>query len=481
MEKKMKFQIPRVIHYFWFGGGEKPDSVKKCIASWRKNCPDFEIKEWNESNYDSHKHPYMEKAYSEKMWAFVSDYARLDILYQYGGIYLDTDVEVIKDLSPLCELKAFIGFERSEVVNDGQGFGCMAGISVFKEMLQCYEGSEPYCYIDGKQCYIESPRLRTKVLLRHGLLLNGTRQTVAGIEVLPADYLCPLNLATGKMKITDNTYSIHYFDASWQNGNGQKYRKLMQLLNVFLGIDKGLACFGKIMRTKDAFKDLFTGTRHVYHYLNDNIEYALRGLLRVKENNVNRRRLSNQDFSVISSNCVGAVILHELNQRFNSPTVNMYFEPDDYIKFLKNIDHYLACDLVNLPYESSLMGYPVGGCDDIKLHLVHYKSVDEANKKWKERSKRVNKDNLFIIMVDRDGCTDLIRQEFDKLPYKNKAFLSYTNHDDISCNVVIPNSRESTPDGDQTTDLCRFQPGFTGLRLFDEWDYVSFFNKGLSQ
>ena len=132
MKIEKDYQIPRVIHYFWLGGNEKPDSVKKCIESWKKNCPDFEIKEWNESNYDIHKHPYMEKAYAEKKWAFVPDYGRLDVMHQYGGIYMDTDVEVLKDLSSLCKYKAFKGFESKEYVNDGQGFGCVPGLPIFK-------------------------------------------------------------------------------------------------------------------------------------------------------------------------------------------------------------------------------------------------------------------------------------------------------------------------------------------------------------
>ncbi len=252
----MKLQIPRVIHYFWFGGGEKPDSVKKCISSWRKYCPDFEIKEWNESNYDIHKHPYMEKAYAEKKWAFVSDYARMDILYRYGGIYLDTDVEVLKDLSPLCEHKAFMGFENLKLVNDGQGFGCAPGLQIFKEMLDSYEGEEPYEYINGELQYVESPRLRTKVLLCHGLKQNGLRQTVGDIDVLPPEFLCPLDYDTGRLFITSNTYSIHHFDSSWQSTKAKKYMRLRQNLCRAFGKKLGKKIFVRMMNAKDAIKKL---------------------------------------------------------------------------------------------------------------------------------------------------------------------------------------------------------------------------------
>lgn len=249
-------QIPHVIHYCWFGGKPKPESVLRCIESWKKFCPGFEIKEWNETNYDVHKHPYMEKAYNEKRWAFVPDYARLDIMYQYGGIYLDTDVEVIRDLSPLCSCKAFKGFENAEKVNDGQGFGCIPGLPIFKEMIACYDGDEPYDIIDGNQEYIESPRLCTKVLLRHGLKQDGSKQVVGDIDIFPVDYFCPKDFSTGRIKITENTYSIHHFDGSWHGKNAGFYLKIMQILNRIFGQEKGMKAFGKLMRTKDSFKKL---------------------------------------------------------------------------------------------------------------------------------------------------------------------------------------------------------------------------------
>lgn len=256
MEKEQEYQIPKVIHYFWLGGKPKPDSVLKCIDSWKKFCPDFEIKEWNESNYDVHKHPYMEKAYEEKRWGFVPDYGRLDIMYQYGGIYLDTDVEVLKDLSPLCEFKAFKGFENDEYVNDGQGFGCIPGLPIFKEMIACYEGKEPYDYSGGQKEYVESPKLCTKILLRHGLKQDGSRQTVGDIEIFPVDYFCPLDFDTGRLNITDNTYSIHHFDASWHGKSAKKAQMLMWRINRIFGKKLGRKIFSFIMSTKDELKKL---------------------------------------------------------------------------------------------------------------------------------------------------------------------------------------------------------------------------------
>ena len=198
----------------------------------------------------------MEKAYAEKRWAFVPDYGRLDIMYQYGGIYMDTDVEVLKDLSPLCKLKAFKGFENARFVNDGQGFGCVPGLPILKEMMECYDGDAPYEIVDGKKNYIESPRLCTKVLLRHGLIQNGQRQMVDDIEIFPTEYFCPLDYATGNLKITNKTYSIHHFDGSWKGRYAKQYKKLMQGLNRVLGERIGMRIFGSIMKTKDFFKSI---------------------------------------------------------------------------------------------------------------------------------------------------------------------------------------------------------------------------------
>ena len=237
--------IPHIIHYFWFGGAPKPKEVNKCIASWKKFCPDFEIREWNEDNYDIHKHPFMEKAYQDKKWAFVSDYARLDILHQYGGIYLDTDVEVIKDLSPLCNHEGYMGFERADLVGDGAGFGFTKEMPVLEEMMACYDGLDEY---------IESPKLRTKVFAEHGLILDGSKQTVANVEIYPMDYFCPKNFRTGIIKLTENTYSIHHFDGSWKSGNKNFYTGLMRGCNRIFGEKNGQKIFEGLMSVKDTIK-----------------------------------------------------------------------------------------------------------------------------------------------------------------------------------------------------------------------------------
>lgn len=239
--------IPKVIHYCWFGGGTKPNSVVEMIDSWRENCPGFEIKEWNESNYDVSSHPYMKRALEDKKWSYVSDYARLDIMYNYGGIYLDTDVKVIKNLEPLCDSKGYFGFENDEFVNDGHGFGCEPGLEIIKEMLEVYNEIEP-------GMYIESPKLRTGILVKHGLVKNGTRQQVEDLEIYPADYFSPLNYMTGRVNTTENTYSIHYYDGTWKTAKEHKYVKLHQFCCRTFGEKRGHVLFEKIVRFKDKLR-----------------------------------------------------------------------------------------------------------------------------------------------------------------------------------------------------------------------------------
>lgn len=199
------------------------------------------------------------------------------------------------------------------------------------------------------------------------------------------------------------------------------------------------------------------------------IKKKYRELLRIKINYINRKRLQNKNCSIIASNCVGGVILHELGLPFLTPTVNMYFDAPDFIKFANNLEHYTNCELIEV---NSTESYPLALCDDIILHLVHYHSFDEANKKWRERCKRINFDNLYFIMAERDGCTEAERLKFDSLPYKHKAFLTYTERPEMQSAVYIP----GTQDGDVIMDICQYKSRYVGRRWIDDFDYVSFLN-----
>lgn len=217
--------IPKKIHYCWLGGKELPESAKKCIKSWQKYCPDYEIVEWNESNYDFTKNEYMRQALEAKKWGFVPDYARLDIIYTYGGIYLDVDVEIVRSFDPLLSLSGFAGFESGTDVNLGQGFGAQAGDSVIKALLDSYE-SLTFKKPDGSLDLTASPALNSDTLESLGLKRNGEMQEIDGFKIFPMEYFCPKSLLDGVLRKTENTYSIHHFDGSWLSEAGQKQKEL---------------------------------------------------------------------------------------------------------------------------------------------------------------------------------------------------------------------------------------------------------------
>ena len=206
--------IPKIIHYCWFGLGEKPELAKKCIASWRKFCPDFEIREWNEENCNYLAMPFMAEAYAAKKYAFVSDVMRLIVLEQYGGVYFDTDVEVVRDISPLLDDEGFIGFENDKFVNSGQVMTAVPHQPVVQTMIEEYNKLH-FTNADGTMNAVGCPHLNSDVMERFGLVRNGQEQVVDGIHVYPADYFNPLDSATGKLNKTENTYSIHWYSMSW--------------------------------------------------------------------------------------------------------------------------------------------------------------------------------------------------------------------------------------------------------------------------
>ncbi|MEG2403179.1 MAG: glycosyltransferase [Muribaculaceae bacterium] len=208
--------IPKIIHYCWFGGKPLPKSAIKCISSWKKYLPDYEIKEWNEINFDVNIIAYTAEAYNFKKYAFVSDYARFWILHQYGGIYFDVDVELIKPLSPILDKGSFLGIESLNNVAPGLGFGCNPGLGFLKNMINLYsllhfdEGGG----IMNKKTIVE---YTTDELIKHGLICSGDIQYIEGFWIYPPEYFCPINYQSGKLKITKNTYSIHHYDASWHS------------------------------------------------------------------------------------------------------------------------------------------------------------------------------------------------------------------------------------------------------------------------
>ena len=225
--------IPKVIHYCWFGRGELPSLAKKCIASWKKYCPDYKIVCWNEDNFDINENKYAREAYEAKKWAFVSDYARLKVLYDEGGIYLDTDVELIKPIDDLIKNNGYMGFDDMGIIATGLGFACEKGNELVGELLKDYADIS-FVLSDGKYDTTPCPDRNTQTLKRLGMDLEVKDQVFMGIRMLPEDYLCPLKYYTGKKKITQNTYSIHHFQASWTSATSKRTMFIKRIIGVKL-------------------------------------------------------------------------------------------------------------------------------------------------------------------------------------------------------------------------------------------------------
>lgn len=221
--------IPKVIHYCWFGGASLPKSVQRCIKSWNVFCPDYEIKEWNESNFDVSANRYAREAYEQRKWAFVSDYARLKIIFDQGGIYMDTDVELLRPLDVLLELEGFMGFQDRTLVASGLGFGAVQGHPVIAALLEDYRDI-PFVLPDGTLDTTPCPKRNTERLKILGLRPDNSLQTLQGVRILPSDYLCPMDYYSSKVNITENTISIHHFDASWTSAKSKRSIALRRFL-----------------------------------------------------------------------------------------------------------------------------------------------------------------------------------------------------------------------------------------------------------
>lgn len=220
--------IPKVIHYCWFGKNPIPNQYKKWIESWKRFCPDYEIVEWNENNYDITKNKYMMQAYENKKWGFVPDFARLDIIYHYGGIYLDTDVELIQNLDDLLYQKGFAGFEGDNYVALGLGFGAVKELPIIKEMLEYYNNID-FVNEDGTLNLIASPVWQTELLLKKGLKLNGEYQIVKDLTIFPEKMLTGKNLGTRRIRLMPYTRSIHHYEGSWLDIRGKKNNLQLEL------------------------------------------------------------------------------------------------------------------------------------------------------------------------------------------------------------------------------------------------------------
>lgn len=218
--------IPKTIHYCWFGGGELPELYKRCIESWKYYCPDYKIQKWDETNCDIHETVFTEQAYQAGKLGFVPDYFRLKIIYEYGGIYLDTDVEVLKNLDDLRYNHAFCGRQQPGEVNLGVGFGACRGNELLYRLMERYMVM-PFVGEDGKMDETASSIYQTLDLMNEGMRYGNKVQKLQGMTIYPTEVLSPKNCITEECCISDNSYMSHHYDGSWVDGKlleGKKKR-----------------------------------------------------------------------------------------------------------------------------------------------------------------------------------------------------------------------------------------------------------------
>jgi mannosyltransferase OCH1-like enzyme len=227
-------EIPKVIHYCWFGRKPLPTLADRCIASWKRYCPGFEIKEWNEDNFDVNQIPYVKQAYEAGKYAFVSDFARFWILEQYGGIYMDTDVELIQPIDEILDRGAYIGCEEDAEfgisLNPGLGMAVPAHNKILKDLLTLY-GTLSFLNEDGSFNQTTIVAYTTQMFRRFGLQDTPGIQQVDEFFIYPREYFCPQHYKTGKMTITSKTHSIHHYSASWYT----PYEKMVVVISHLLG------------------------------------------------------------------------------------------------------------------------------------------------------------------------------------------------------------------------------------------------------
>lgn len=232
--------IEKKIHYCWFGGNQLPDSVVKCIDSWKKYCPDYDIKQWDESNYDYKKNPYMMEAYKNRKFAFVTDYARLDIIYHHGGIYLDTDVELIDSLNNLLGLDMYLGFELPGFINTGIGFGAKKSHPFLLENLKQYEYLS---YYDNKETCVYYTGKAINNYYQVDISNKDEEIELSDLTIFPTDFFCPLNMETNNLNITANTKSIHHYDATWYSQNPMKKLVMKRMLPIKIKLRRNINQF----------------------------------------------------------------------------------------------------------------------------------------------------------------------------------------------------------------------------------------------
>lgn len=228
----MDSKIPKIIHYIWLGGAELPKIAKKCINSWKKFCPDYEIKRWDETNLNIDINKYCRQAYDMKKFAFASDVQRFEVLKREGGIYLDIDVELVKPLDDLLDNQMICGFETSNLVNPGVIIGTVPNHKIVAEVCEGYMDKQ---FVFNPQNQETVCNILTNKLIEYGLKTDNTLQSFELFKVFPAEYFSPKSLSDGKIRKTKNTYAIHHFVASWLSKKQRLKSKILQFAKRLMG------------------------------------------------------------------------------------------------------------------------------------------------------------------------------------------------------------------------------------------------------
>jgi len=228
----------KTLHFFWFGGAEKPRLVQKCIESWYKYLPDFEIKQWDESNFDVAQTAFTQGAWEAKKYAFVSDAARFIVLYRYGGLYFDTDVELIKPLGEILENDAFAAMENSEYASPGLVLWSKEKENpVIGEVMELYQSSS-FVLPDGTFNMLTVSKYFTGVLEKYGFVKEDKLQHCGSFTIYPKECFCPYDDLTGTLHVTENTYAIHWFAKSWMKKSQIARNRVTRILHRLFGIER---------------------------------------------------------------------------------------------------------------------------------------------------------------------------------------------------------------------------------------------------
>ena len=246
--------IPKVIHYCWFGRGKMPKLAEICIESWKKHLPEYELYLWNEDTFDVNSNLFTKQAYESKKFAFVTDYVRLYALYHHGGVYMDTDVEVIMNIDYFLQFPAFSGFE--DEINIPTGLMASVKGGAWVKYLLSYYSDRPFILPDGNLDTVTNTSIIGRMTKQMGFIPNNQYQCIADeLHIFPKDYFCPKSQITGRIESTKNTYCIHHFSGSWMPLKKKRLthikRKLMRVIGV-----RNVEILIKILRLKELKKHL---------------------------------------------------------------------------------------------------------------------------------------------------------------------------------------------------------------------------------